>query len=145
MSNNWNSVPNKKKKQDDPVPCHKIIITDELKKELQKNDVCIDKWYHKLLMGQYYNNDGILLNNEPILKRLSNEYQKALYLKSIDSVVLIKNELLNHMPEQVWIHKYLNGHVCNSKGNSLNSDSPDLIQLSKEYMEIYNKTYTYVK
>jgi hypothetical protein len=145
MNNNWNSVANKKKKQDDLIPSHKIIISDELKKELIKNDISIDKWYHKLMMGYYYNNEGILLNNEPILKRLSNEYQKALYLKNIDSVVLIKNELFNHMPEQVWIHTYLTGHVCNSKGVALNTESADLIQLSKEYMDIYNKTYTYLK
>ena len=145
MNNNWSSVANKKKKQDESIPCHKIIITEELKKELLKNDVSTDKWYHKLLMGNYYTNDGVLLNNEPILKRLSNEYQKALYLKSIDSVVLIKNELLNHMPEQVWIHKYLTGHVCNNKGIPFNTESADLIQLSKEYMDIYNKTYTFVK
>ena len=144
MNNNWSSVANKKKKQDDPLPCHKIIITDELKRELSKNDISVDKWYHKLMMGQYYGNDGVLINNEPILKRLSNEYQKALYLKSIDSVVLIKNELLNHMPEQVWIHTYLTGHVCNNKGVPLNNESSDLIHLSKEYMDIYNKIYTYI-
>ena len=145
MNNNWSNVANKKKKQDDSIPSNKIIITEELKKELLKNDVSTDKWYHKLLMGTYYSNDGVLLNNEPILKRLSNEYQKALYLKSIDSVVLIKNELLNYMPEQVWIHKYLNGHVCDNKGNPFNMESPDLIQLSKEYIDIYNKSYIFIK
>lgn len=118
---------------------NKQQINDELKRELAKNDIVIDKWYHKLLMGQYYKEGGVFFCDDGILKRLASEYQKALHMRNIDTMVLIKNELFNHLPEQLWIHMYLSGGVYDNNGNQLCKTSPDLEQLSTEYMNVYRR------
>ena len=141
--NNWNTVnnnrrpPNTRRYQDDNS--QRLVITDDFKKELSKNDIQIEKWYHKLLTGQYYKSNGAYFYEEPILKRLANEYQKALHLKNIDTLILIRNELYNHMPEAVWIFKYLNGDVCDQSGKSLSKINTDLENLSREYLTLYNQ------
>jgi hypothetical protein len=124
-------------KNDDFI-CQKVIC-DEFKRELAKNDICIDKWYHKLLNGCYFKSNGSIYHDDDILKRLSAEYQKAIHIRNIDSMLLIKNELLNHFPEQLWIHKYLSGQVYNASGHALNKINPEIESLSKEYMQIYEK------
>ena len=140
-NSNWNTVnkrpPHPKRNYEDNS--HRLVITDDFKKELTKNDINVNKWYHKLLTGQYYKSNGAYFYEEPILKRLANEYQKAIHMKNIDTLVLIKNELLNHIPEPVWIFKYLNGDVCDNQGKSLSKINTDLENLSKEYLQIYSQ------
>jgi len=115
------------------------IICEEFKRELAKNDICVDKWYHKLLNGCFFKSNGTLYLDDDILKRLSMEYQKAIHIRNIDSMLLIKNELFNHLPEQLWIHKYLTGQVYDASGHALNKINPEIEALSKEYMRLYEK------
>jgi len=126
-------------KKEDFGLINKVNINDELKKELNKHDICVDKWYHKLLTGQYFKDNGVFYNDDVILKRLAIEYQRSLYNRNIESMVLIKNELLNHLPEQVWIHKYLIGEVYDNQGKQLNKSNPDIQKLSNEYVIVYNR------
>jgi hypothetical protein len=128
------------KKTDDYVIFNnKININDELKKELSKNDIQIDKWYHKLLTGQYFKEGGVFFFDDGILKRLATEYQKALHNRNMDTMLLIRNELFNHIPEQLWIHMYLTGKVLDPLGKQLNKSSPELEALSVEYSNVYNR------
>jgi hypothetical protein len=117
----------------------KLVINDDLNKELLKHDINIEKWYHLLLVGQYYNKDGGVYYEDPILKRLAVEYQKAVRIKNIETMVLIKNELMNHFPEQLWIHKYFMGEVCGPDGRPLIQTKPELEIVANEYQTIYNK------
>jgi hypothetical protein len=128
------------KKTDDYVIFNnKININDELKKELSKNDIQIDKWYHKLLTGQYFKEGGVFFFDDGILKRLATEYQKALHNRNMDTMLLIRNELFNHIPEQLWIHMYLTGKVLDPSGKQLNKSNPELEALSVEYSNVYNR------
>ena len=127
------------KKDDSNVLITKVVINDEFKKELAKNDIIIDKWYHKLLTGHYFKDSGVFFHDDVILKRLANEYQKSLYNKSIEPMILIKNELFNHLPEQVWIHMYLTGQIFDHTGKQLNKNSRELEALSLEYQNVYNR------
>jgi hypothetical protein len=115
------------------------VLCEEFKRELAKNDICVEKWYHKLLTGCYFKSNGSFFLDDDILKRLSIEYQKAINIRNIDTMLLIKNELFNHLPEQLWIHKYLTGQVFDSTGKSLNKTNPDIEALSKEYAQIYDR------
>jgi len=117
---------------------HKVIC-EEFKRELAKNDICVDKWYHKLLIGYYYKSNSSFLLDDDILKRLAIEYQKAINNRNIDSMLLIKNELFNHFPEQLWIHRYLTGQVYDASGKALNTITPEIEALSNEYMQIYDR------
>jgi len=147
-NNNWNTV-NKKppyyhsnqqyRKHFDDSVSNRIIVSDDFRKELFKNDINVDKWYHKLLTGQFYKSNGAYFYEEPILKRLANEYQKALHIKNIDTLVLIKNELFNHLPEPVWIYKYLNGDVCDAQGKSYSKINGEIEAFSSEFIDVYNR------
>ena len=114
-------------------------INDELKRELSKNEIFIEKWYHKLLMGHFMKGPGSFLSDDSTLKRLATEYQKALHCRNIDAMVLIRNELFNHLPEQMWIHMYLTGQVCDLNGKPLNKSSQSIEQLSQEYINVYQR------
>ena len=127
------------KKDDYGVFINKVNITEEFKKELGKHDIMIDKWYHKLLTGQYFKENGVFFHDDVILKRLALEYQKSLYNRAIESMLLIKNELFNHLPEQVWIHMYLTGQIFDQNGKQLNRSNPDIEKLSAEYSNVYNR------
>ena len=118
---------------------HRTSVSDELKRELSKNDIFVEKWYHKLLMGHYMKDTGSFLSDDSILKRLAGEYQKALHNRNIDAMVLIRNELFNHLPEQMWVHMYLTGQVFDQSGKPLNKSTPDIEQLSQEYKNVYNR------
>jgi hypothetical protein len=115
----------------------KSIICDDFNKELLKHEINIEKWYHNLLIGKYYNKDGTNLCDDTILKRLSIEYQKAIRVKNIETMILIKNELMNHMPEQMFIHNFFMGDIYNQNKQQLNSLTPEMIELSNEYREVY--------
>ena len=144
MSNKPQQYPNKRhynnnRRNFDDNQSQKLVITDDFRKELSKSDILVDKWYHKLLTGQYYKSNGAFFYEEPILKRLANEYQKALHMRNLDALVLIKNELYNHLPEPQWIYKYLSGEICDQSGKPLSQTNNDIVQLAKEYMEVYNR------
>ena len=91
------------------------------------------------LIGNYYNKDGANLNDETILKRLSIEYQKAIRLKNIETMILIKNEMLNHIPEQVFIHKFFMGEIYDQNKQQLNTITPETRELSNDYKNTYNQ------
>jgi hypothetical protein len=133
-----NTSVNHHKKEDFGL-INKVNINDELKKELGKHDINVDKWYHKLLTGQYFKETGVFFHDDVILKRLAIEYQKSLYNRTIESMVLIKNELFNHLPEQVWIHMYLTGQIYDHNGKQLNKSNQDIEKLSNEYSIVYNR------
>ena len=116
----------------------KSIICDDFNKELLKHEINIEKWYHNLLIGKYYNKDGTNLCDDTILKRLSIEYQKAIRVKNIETMILIKNELMNHMPEQMFIHNFFMGDIYNQNKQQLNSLTQEIIELSNEYREVYH-------
>ena len=146
----------------------KISVNDDLRRELGKHDIQVDKWYHKLLTGQYYNSSGMyyyesehtmdgcwsghtprtntmystmeISNEIPILKKLAMEYQRSLSNKNIPNLVLIRNELLNHLPEQLWIHNYLTGDVYDANGKPLNRVNPEMEELAKQYSQIYHSS-----
>lgn len=155
--------------ESDPTTSSKFAISDDLKRELGKHDIIVDKWYHKLLMGQYYNASGMyyyetehgeacwgehgnahrtsslystmeVSNEIPILKKLALEYQRSLTTRNITNMVLIRNELYNHLPEQLWIHHYLTGDVYDAQGKPLNRANPDIETLSKQYVELYRSS-----
>jgi hypothetical protein len=115
----------------------KSIICDDFNKELLKHEINIEKWYHNLLIGKYFNKDGTNLCDDTILKRLSIEYQKAIRVKNIETMILIKNELMNHMPEQMFIHNFFMGEIYNQNKQQLNAISQDIIELSNEYRQVY--------
>lgn len=115
----------------------KSIICDDFNKELLKHEINTEKWYHNLLIGKYFNKDGTNFCDDAILKRLSIEYQKALRVKNIETIVLIKNELMNHMPEQMFIHNFFMGEVYNQNKQQLNTISQDIVELSNDYKEVY--------
>jgi hypothetical protein len=127
------------KKDDYGQFINKLNINDEFKKELAKNDIMVDKWYHKVLTGQYFKQGGVFFYDDDILKRLSIEYQKALHNRNIETMLLIRNELFNHLPEQLWIHMYLTGQVFDQNGKQLNKTSQELEVLSLEYSNVYNR------
>jgi hypothetical protein len=81
----------------------------------------------------------IFISDDVILKRLALEYQKSLHNRTIESMVLIKNELFNHIPEQVWIHMYLTGQIFDQNGKQLNKSNPEIENLSVEYSNVYNR------
>lgn len=142
----------------------KILVNDDLRRELGKHDIQVDKWYHKLLTGQYFNASGMcyyesdgcwgngvsrtntmfstmeVSNEIPILKKLAMEYQRSLSNKNIANLVLLRNELFNHLPEQLWIHNYLMGDVYDANGTPLNCINPDIERLSKQYNDIYQSS-----
>lgn len=142
----------------------KISVNDDLRRELGKHDIQVDKWYHKLLTGHYYNAGGMyyyesdgswgngvsrtstmystmeVSNEIPILKKLAMEYQRSLSNKNIANLVLLRNELFNHLPEQLWIHNYLSGDVYDANGTPLNRSNPDIERLSKQYNDIYQSS-----
>ena len=106
----------------------KSVICDDFNKELLK---------HEINIGKYFNKDGTNLCDDTILKRLSIEYQKAIRVKNIETIVLIKNELMNHMPEQMFIHNFFMGEVYNQNKQQLNAISQDIVEVSNEYKEVY--------
>jgi hypothetical protein len=116
----------------------KSVICDEFTKELLKHDINTEKWYHNLLVGKYFNKDGTNLCDDTILKRLSIEYQKAIRVKNIETMILIKNELMNHIPEQKFIHNFFMGDIYNQNKQQLNTLTPEMTNLSNEYKEVYN-------
>jgi hypothetical protein len=138
-SKQWSVVQNKKKRSEDVVSTNSSIISEEFRKELMKCDIQITKWYHKVLMGQYYKPDGTMFYEDSILKRLAIEYQKSMHIKNIDAIILIKNEFMNHLTEQMWIHQYMMGRVYDAQGTPLNKSSPDIAALSVEYIQLYDK------
>jgi hypothetical protein len=138
-SKQWSIVQNKKKRSEDVVLTNSSVISDEFRKELVKCDISTTKWYHKVLMGHYYKSDGTLFYEDSILKRLANEYQKSMHIKNIDAIILIKNEFMNHLTEQTWIHQYMTGSVYDAQGIQLNKNSPDILALSDAYILLYNK------
>jgi len=79
-------------------------------------------------------------NEIPILKKLAMEYQRSLSNKNISNLVLLRNELFNHLPEQLWIHNYLSGDVYDANGTPLNRSNPDIERLSKQYNDIYQSS-----
>jgi hypothetical protein len=89
------------------------------------------------LIGKYFNKDGTNLCDDTILKRLSIEYQKAIRGKNIETMILIKNELMNHMPEQIFIHNFFMGEIYNQNKQQLNAISQDIIDLSNDYKKVY--------
>jgi hypothetical protein len=115
----------------------KSVICDDFNKELLKHEINIEKWYHNLLIGKYFNKDGTNLCDDTILKRLSIEYQKAIRGKNIETMILIKNELMNHMPEQIFIHNFFMGEIYNQNKQQLNAISQDIIDLSNDYKKVY--------
>jgi hypothetical protein len=115
----------------------KSVVCDDFNKELLKHEINIEKWYHNLLIGKYYNKDGTNLCDDTILKRLSIEYQKAIRVKNIETMILIKNELMNHIPEQTFIHNFLMGDIYNQNKQQLISLTSEMTELSNEYQEIY--------
>ena len=135
-------VQNKKKRSEDVVSTNSSTISEEFRKELIKCDIYTTKWYHKILMGQYYKPDGTLFYEDTFLKRLANEYQKSIHIKNIDAIILIKNEFMNHLTEQTWIHNYMMGHVYDAQGTPLNKSSPDIAALSEAYSQLYEKMKT---
>ena len=116
-----------------------VPLADDFNKELLKYEINTEKWYHNLLIGNYYNKDGANLNDETILKRLSIEYQKAIRLKNIETMILIKNEMLNHIPEQVFIHKFFMGEIYDQNKQQLNTITPETRELSNDYKNTYNQ------
>ena len=116
----------------------KSIICDDFNKELLKHEINIDKWYHNLLIGKYFNKDGTNVCDDTILKRLSIEYQKAIRIKNIETMILIKNELMNHIPEQMFIHNFFMGDIYNQNKLQLNKITPEISELSSEYIEVYS-------
>jgi hypothetical protein len=116
----------------------KSIICDDFNKELLKHEINIDKWYHNLLIGKYFNKDGTNVCDDTILKRLSIEYQKAIRIKNIETMILIKNELMNHIPEQMFIHNFFMGDIYNQNKQQLNNLTPEISELASEYREVYN-------
>ena len=90
-------------------------------------------------MGHFMKGPGSFLSDDSTLKRLATEYQKALHCRNIDAMVLIRNELFNHLPEQMWIHMYLTGQVCDLNGKPLNKSSQSIEQLSQEYINVYQR------
>jgi hypothetical protein len=138
-SKQWSVVQNKKKRSEDTVSTNSSIISEEFRKELIKCDIYTTKWYHKVLMGHYYKSDGTLFYEDSILKRLAIEYQKSIHIKNIDAIILIKNEFMNHLTEQTWIHQYMTGCVYDAQGTPLNKSSPDISVLSETYIQLYNK------
>jgi hypothetical protein len=138
-SKQWSVVQNKKKRSEDVVSTNSSIISEEFRKELMKCDIQTTKWYHKVLMGQYYKPDGTIFYEDSILKRLALEYQKSMHIKNIDAIILIKNEFMNHLTEQMWIHQYMMGRVYDAQGTPLNKSSPDIAALSVEYIQLYDK------
>ena len=115
----------------------KSIVCDDFSKELLKHEINIEKWYHNLLIGKYYNKDGTNLCDDTILKRLSIEYQKAIRIKNIETMILIKNELMNHIPEQTFIHNFLMGDIYNQNKQQLTNLTSEMTELSNEYQELY--------
>lgn len=115
----------------------KSIVCDDFSKELLKHEINIEKWYHNLLIGKYYNKDGTNLCDDTILKRLSIEYQKAIRIKNIETMILIKNELMNHIPEQTFIHNFLMGDIYNQNKQQLTNLTSEMTALSNEYQELY--------
>jgi hypothetical protein len=115
----------------------KSIVCDDFSKELLKHEINIEKWYHNLLIGKYYNKDGTNLCDDTILKRLSIEYQKAIRVKNIETMILIKNELMNHIPEQTFIHNFLMGDIYNQNKQQLTNLTSEMTELSNEYQEVY--------
>lgn len=115
----------------------KSVICDEFVKELLKHEINTEKWYHNLLIGKYYNCDGTNLCDDTILKRLSIEYQKAIRVKNIETMILIKNELMNHIPEQKFIHNFFMGDIYNQNKQQLSTLTPEMTSLSNEYKEVY--------
>ena len=115
----------------------KSVICDDFNKELLKHEINIEKWYHNLLIGKYFNKDGTNLCDDAILKRLSVEYQKAIRVKNIETMILIKTELMNHMPEQMFIHNFFMGDIFGQNKQQLNTVSQDLAEISNEYKEVY--------
>ena len=138
-SKQWSVVQNKKKKTDDVISNTSFTISEEFRKELVKCDIQTTKWYHKVLTGQYYKPDGTLFYEDSILKRLAIEYQKSMHIKNIDAIILIKNEFMNHLSEQMWIHQYMVGRVYDAHGIPLNKSSPDISALSDAYIQLYDK------
>ena len=116
----------------------KSTICDDFNKELLKHEINIDKWYHNLLIGKYFNKDGTNLCDDTILKRLSIEYQKAIRIKNIETMILIKTELMNHIPEQMFIHNFFMGDIYNQNKQQLNKLTPEISELSSEYIEVYS-------
>ena len=116
----------------------KSIICDDFNKELLKHEINIDKWYHNLLIGKYFNKDGTNVCDDTILKRLSIEYQKAIRIKNIETMILIKNELMNHIPEQMFIHNFFMGDIYNQNKQQLNNLTPEISELASEYREVYS-------
>lgn len=135
----WNKSTHHRKGRSDDNSSDKIVISEEFKKTILKYNIDTTKWYHKLLTGQYYRKD-MSVYEDTILKRLSAEYQRALHMRLVDALVLIKGELMNYLPEESWIHKYLSGEVCDKNGTPLNQSSKDVEKLSEEYMKIYEKS-----
>jgi hypothetical protein len=111
---------------------------DEFGRELLKHDINVQKWYHKLLMGNYYNKLGDVYHDDPIVKKLAYEYNKAYLSQNVDTLLLIKNELMNHIPEQVWIHKFLSGEIYDKDGNQLNNTTHELKNVSSQYLKAYS-------
>ena len=91
------------------------------------------------MTGQYFKEGGVFFFDDGILKRLATEYQKALHNRNMDTMLLIRNELFNHIPEQLWIHMYLTGKVLDPSGKQLNKSNPELEALSVEYSNVYNR------
>jgi len=116
----------------------KSVICDDFNKELLKHEINIDKWYHNLLIGKYFNKDGTNVCDDTILKRLSIEYQKAIRIKNIETMILIKNELMNHIPEQMFIHNFFMGDIYNQNKQQLNNLTPEISELASEYREVYS-------
>jgi len=116
-----------------------FTMNDDFAKELLKNDIDIEKWYHKLLTGNYYDKNGdVFYKQYPIIAKLASEYSKAMNSKSVNSMLLVKRELFNHINEQKWIHEYLSGNIFDKNSVPLVNSSQHLIELSKRYMEIYD-------
>lgn len=138
-SKQWSVVQNKKKRSEDVVSTNNSLVSEEFRKELMKCDIVITKWYHKVLMGHYYKSDGTLFYEDSILKRLAIEYQKSVHIRNIDAIILIKNEFMNHLTEQTWIHQYMMGFVYDAQGTPLNKISPDISLLSDTYIQLYDK------
>jgi hypothetical protein len=141
-SKQWSVVQHKKKRSEDVVATNSSTMNEEFRKELIKCDIHTSKWYHKVLMGQYYKPDGTLFYEDSILKRLAIEYQKSIHIKNIDAIILIKNEFMNHLTEQTWIHNYMMGRVYDAQGTPLNKSSPDIAALSEAYIQLYEKMKT---
>jgi hypothetical protein len=119
------------------------VELDEFAQELLKHDINITKWYHILLMGNYFNKNGELYYvDDPIIKKLAHEYTKAYSAQNVETLILIKNELTNHLPEQVWIHRFFSGNVYDKAGNQLCFQTPEMKTVSDAYNRAYTEAYT---